>query len=86
MRFFVKRDLDGFCGLFVDNLVQLLMIVSLGGGLCGMSRELLSQVVLPGTAISILVGNLFYGWQAMRLAKRTNRHDVTALPASIRLR
>ena len=29
---FVKRDLDGFFGLFVDNLVQLLLIVALCGG------------------------------------------------------
>jgi AGZA family xanthine/uracil permease-like MFS transporter len=26
---FVKRDLDGFFGLFIDNLVQLLLIVML---------------------------------------------------------
>jgi len=28
-RLFVKRDLDGFFGLFIDNLVQLLLIVLL---------------------------------------------------------
>jgi AGZA family xanthine/uracil permease-like MFS transporter len=30
--------------------------------------------------VSILVGNLFYAWQARRLALRTGRDDVTALP------
>lgn len=83
MRVFVKRDLDGFCGLFVDNLVQLLMIVGLGSGLCGMTPELLYRVILPGTAISILLGNLFYAWQAQRLAKKTGRTDVTALPYGV---
>ncbi len=83
MKLFVKRDLDGFCGLFVDNLVQILLIVGLGAGLCGMSSDLLYRVILPGTAISILVGNVFYAWQAHRLAKKTGRNDVTALPYGI---
>jgi AGZA family xanthine/uracil permease-like MFS transporter len=83
MKLFVKRDLDGFCGLFVDNLVQLLMIVALGSSLCGMDSQLLYRVVLPGTAVSVLVGNIFYAWQAHRLAKRTGRQDVTALPYGI---
>jgi len=83
MRFFVKRDLDGFFGLFVDNLVQLLLIVGLCSGLCGMQAELLYGVVLPGAAVSILLGNLFYAWQALQLAKKTGRQDVTALPYGI---
>lgn len=83
MRFFVKRDLDGFFGLFVDNLVQLLLIVGLCGSLCGMQDELLYGVILPGAAVSILIGNLFYAWQALRLAHKTGRKDVTALPFGI---
>lgn len=83
MRLFVKRDLDGFFGLFVDNLVQLLLIVGLCSGLCGMPSELLYGVILPGAAVSILFGNLFYAWQALRLAKQTGRNDVTALPYGI---
>jgi AGZA family xanthine/uracil permease-like MFS transporter len=39
--------------------------------------------VLPGVAVSLLVGNLFYAWQAHRLAARTGRTDVTALPYGI---
>ena len=27
---FVKRDIDGFFGLAIDNLIQILLIVSLG--------------------------------------------------------
>ncbi|MEE9294087.1 MAG: NCS2 family permease [Phycisphaerae bacterium] len=86
MRIFVKRDLDGFFGLFIDNLVQLLLIVALCGGLCGMSGEasyLIFARILPGAAVSILVGNLYYAWQAHRLARREGRDDVTALPYGI---
>ncbi|MGE3316168.1 MAG: NCS2 family permease, partial [Planctomycetaceae bacterium] len=80
----MKRDLDGFFGLFIDNLVQLLLIVALCGS-CGIGRDspLLLDYILPGAAVSILVGNLFYAWQARRLALRENRDDVTALPYGI---
>ena len=83
---FVKRDLDGFFGLFIDNLVQLLLIVQLGQ-LCGFTGEqgrlLLYGRILPGAAVSIIFGNLVYAWQAHRLAKKQGRSDVTALPYGI---
>ena len=84
--YFVRRDLDGFFGLFVDNLIQLLLILTLCTGLCGMTGEssyLLYKHVLPGAAVSILIGNLFYAWQARRLAGKEGRSDVTALPFGI---
>ena len=83
---FVKRDIDGFFGLLIDNLVQLMLIPMLCAGLCGMSGEesrFIYVHMLPGAAVSILVGNLFYAWQAHRLAKKTGRSDVTALPYGI---
>lgn len=83
---FARRDLDGFFGLFIDNLVQLLLIVALCGAMCGMTGDsefLLSRHILPGAAISILLGNLFYAWQARRLARKEGRDDVTALPYGI---
>ena len=79
-----RGDIDGFFGLFVDNLVQLLMIVSLCA-LCGIQShsELLLDYILPGAAISILIGNIFYAWQAYRLGKKESRSDVTALQYGI---
>jgi AGZA family xanthine/uracil permease-like MFS transporter len=83
MRLFVRGDLDGFFGLALDNLVQLLLIDSLCRFVLDFPPELLYGRVLPGVAVSLLVGNLFYAWQAHRLAKRTGRSDVTALPYGI---
>lgn len=80
--FFVKGDVDGFIGLFIDNLVNLLLIT----GLClsiGMPGTLVFGKILPGAALSILTGNLFYSWQARKLAIKENRTDVTALPYGI---
>jgi AGZA family xanthine/uracil permease-like MFS transporter len=63
--------------------VQLLVIVGLCRSVLGFSDELLLGSVLPGAAVSLLVGNLFYAWQARQLARRTGRADVTALPYGI---
>ena len=68
MRPFVRGDVDGFFGLALDNLVQLLLIDALCRGVIGMPGELLYGRVLPGAAVSLLVGNLFYAGQAHRLA------------------
>jgi AGZA family xanthine/uracil permease-like MFS transporter len=57
---FVRKDLDGFFGLMIDNLIQLILIVSL----CRKPIHLLDCYifgkVLPGAAIWMLVGNFFY--------------------------
>lgn len=83
MRPFVRGDLDGFFGLALDNLVQLLLIDALCRHVLGFPPELLYGRVLPACAISLLVGNVFYAWQAHRLAKQTGRTDVCALPYGI---
>jgi AGZA family xanthine/uracil permease-like MFS transporter len=83
MPWLVRGDVDGFFGLALDNLVQLLLIDTLCRGVLGFSPELVYGRVLPGAAVSILVGNLFYALQARRLAERTGRSDVCALPYGI---
>lgn len=80
---FVRKDIDGFFGLMIDNLIQLMLIVTLCRVACGFPDELIFARILPGAGISILVGNLFYAWQARRLAMSTMRDDVTALPYGI---
>src|SRR6185295_15752576 len=83
MRWFVRGDIDGFFGLALDNLVQLLVLSELCRTVLGFPDALIYGRILPGAAISILVGNLFYAWQAMRLARSTGRTDVCALPYGI---
>jgi adenine/guanine/hypoxanthine permease len=80
---FVRKDLDGFFGLMIDNLIQLILIVSLCRELIHLPDSYIFERILPGAAISILVGNVFYAWQARQLARETGREDVTALPYGI---
>ncbi|HEX5011142.1 MAG TPA: NCS2 family permease [Planctomycetota bacterium] len=83
MRWMVRGDVDGFFGLALDNLVQLILIDTLCRHVLGFSDALLYGHVLPGVAVSLLVGNLFYAWQARQLGLRERRGDVCALPYGI---
>ena len=82
-RWFVAGDVDGFLGLGLDNLIQILLILGLCAGVLGYPSELLLGTILPATGISLLLGNLAYAWQAYRLAKAEGRSDRTALPYGI---
>ena len=78
-----RGDLDGFFGLMVDNLVQVLLIVALCTTVAGIPLEFIFSTMLPGVAISLLVGNVFYGLQAHYVARRHNNPTCTALPYCI---
>ena len=83
MSWFVRGDVDGFFGLALDNLVQLLLIDALCRIVLGFDSELLYGRVLPGVAVSLLVGNLYYARQALRLGRAEGRGDACALPYGI---
>ena len=80
---FTRGDLDGFFGLFVDNLLQLMLIVVLCTYVVGLPAEMTHHTILPAAAISILFGNLFYAWQARLIAMERGRPATTALPYGI---
>jgi len=79
---FVPNDIDGFFGLFVDNLCQLIVIVGLCPLITGLPLSLVVGRILPGIAVSLVAGNLFYAWQAHRLSQKWGR-PVTALPFGV---
>jgi AGZA family xanthine/uracil permease-like MFS transporter len=80
---FLPGDIDGFFGLAIDNLIQFLLILSLCTQVLGFPIDLLLDTILPGAALSVVIGNLFYSWQSQTLSARTGRRDVTALPYGI---
>jgi AGZA family xanthine/uracil permease-like MFS transporter len=82
LKWFTPGDVDGFFGLFFSGFPDLLLIVGLAP-VCGFPVSFVASRILPGVAISVLTGNLFYAWQARRLAQRTGRGDVTAIPFGI---
>src|ERR1700733_6704677 len=76
----VPGDVNGFLGLVVDNLsvLGLLAAVLIGG--YGIPADIVFGKMFPGTALGVLVGDVAYTWLAVRLARRTGRRDVTAMP------
>jgi len=82
-KWFVRGDVDGFFGLALDNLVQVLVIIGLCSTVLGFPPELIYGRMLPGISVSLLLGNGFYAWQARRIAQQTGRQDVCALPYGI---
>lgn len=82
-RRFGGGDLNGFLGLVVDNLSLLAFLATALIGIFGMPADLVFRRMFPGTAFGVLLGNLAYTWMARRLALRTGRSDVTAMPLGI---
>ncbi|GAB3334854.1 hypothetical protein [Marilutibacter aestuarii] len=82
-RWFVPGDLNGFFGLVVDNLSILGFIAAALVGIFGFPAEVVFTRMFPGTAFGVLVGNLIYTLMARRLALRTGRDDVTAMPLGL---
>lgn len=83
VKFFTKGDVDGFFGLAIDNLVQLILIVGLCRFVVGIEDALIFGVMLPGAAVSLVVGNFYYCFQARKLMLETGRNDICALPYGI---
>lgn len=80
---FVAGDFNGFFGLVVDNLSILGFISAALIGIFGFPAEVIYTRMFPGTAFGVLVGNLIYTAMARRLAAKTGRDDVTAMPLGL---
>src|SRR5690606_39957647 len=82
-RWFVVGDFNGFFGLVVDNLSILGFIAMALVGIFQFPAEVVFGRMFPGTAFGVLVGNLLYTLMARRLAVRSGREDVSAMPLGL---
>ncbi len=82
-RWFAAGDVNGFLGLALDNVTNLVIISSVLIGVFGFPADLVLHRMVPGTALGVLAGDLAYTWLAVRLMRRTGRADVTAMPFGI---
>ena len=82
-RWFRAGDLNGFFALMFDNVANLVILASILTGAFGFPSSIVLYRMVPGTAIGVLAGDLFYAWMAGRLAKKTGRDDVTAMPLGL---
>lgn len=78
-----KGDVNAFFGLMLDNVANLLLTVSLLGAVFEFPTDFALRHMIPGTAIGVLVGDALFFWLAWRLARRTQRPDITAMPLGL---
>jgi len=64
-------------------MTQLVILSSLLVGVFGFPSELVLYVMVPGTAVGVLLGDLAYTWLAISLMRRQGRDDITAMPFGI---
>lgn len=80
---FRAGDVNAFFALMFDNVANLVILVAILVGAFHFPRDLVLHRIVPGTAVGVLVGDLIYAWMARRLARRTGRGDVTAMPLGL---
>lgn len=76
-------DLNAFFGLMLDNVTNLVVLTGILVGVFGYPADMVYRLMIPGTALGVLFGDAVYTWLAFRLAKRTGRSDVTAMPLGL---
>jgi len=82
-RWWTTGDLDGFLGLGLNNLIQILLVMGLCRGVLGYPDSLVFGTILPALGVSLVVGNGAYARQAFALGRQEGRDDRTALPYGI---
>ncbi len=76
-------DVNAFFALFVDNTVNLVILVGLLVSVFGFPARFALTHMVPGTALGVLFGDLVYTWMAVSMARRTGRTDITAMPLGL---
>ena len=76
-------DWNAFFGFGTNILLNLLVLSGLLRFVLKMPDDLVFRRILPATGLMLCLSTLYYAWLAYRLAKRTGRNDVCALPSGI---
>lgn len=79
---FKREDVDGFFALFQNNLANFALISATLLGM-GFPVSIVFGRIIPGAAVAVLFGNIYYAFMAKRLAEKEGRSDVTALSYGI---
>jgi AGZA family xanthine/uracil permease-like MFS transporter len=87
-------DINAFFGLMLDNVAVMVLLFGFISSSLPVERQahegqihftpsfVLTRMI-PGTALGVLLGDLVYTMLAFRLARRTGRADVTAMPLGL---
>jgi adenine/guanine/hypoxanthine permease len=78
-----RGDINAFFGLMLDNISGMILMASLLVAGFKLPRLFVLTRMIPGTAVGVLVGDLIYTVMAFRLARRTGRSNITAMPLGL---
>jgi len=79
--FWVPGDWNAFFGLGINSLTNLLVLSGLLLGVIGMPGDIVFGRIVPAVGVMLVISNVYYYFMARRLAIKTGRADVTAMPA-----
>src|SRR6202522_252841 len=82
-KIWVPGDWNAFFGFGTNILVNLLTLSALLRFVLKMPDEVVFKHILPAAGMMMCMSTFYYAWLAYRLAKRTGRTDVCALPSGI---
>ena len=76
-------DWNAFFGFGTNILVNLLVLTGLMRFVLKMPDDLVFGRILPATGLMLCLSTMYYAYLAYRLAQRTGRTDVCALPSGV---
>jgi AGZA family xanthine/uracil permease-like MFS transporter len=82
-RLWVPGDLNAFFGFGTNIIVNILTLTGLLRYVLKMPDDLIFGRILPAAGLMLAISTGYYAWLAYRLAERTGRSDVCALPSGI---
>jgi AGZA family xanthine/uracil permease-like MFS transporter len=82
-RWATKGDINAFFGLMLDNIANMVLLVSLLEAGFGLPASFSLRYMIPGTALGVVVGDLAFTAMAFQLARRTGAAGVTAMPLGL---
>jgi AGZA family xanthine/uracil permease-like MFS transporter len=80
-KIWVPGDWNAFFGFGTNILVNLMVLTTLLRFVIKMPDALVFGRILPATGLMLCLSTMYYAWLAYRLAKKTGRTDVCALPS-----
>jgi AGZA family xanthine/uracil permease-like MFS transporter len=80
-KLWVPGDWNAFFGFGTNILVNLLTLTALLRYVLKMPDDIVFGRILPATGVMLCLSTLYYAWLAYKLALKTGRTDVCALPS-----
>src|SRR5258705_7804047 len=76
-------DWNAYFGFGTNILVNLLVLTGLLRFVLKLPDNIVFGRILPATGLMLCMSTIYYAWLAYKLAKKTGRNDVCALPSGI---